>query len=80
MNQKLQALRAVAGRNFNKVAGAVALAGASLAAHAQSSGIDVSAVTGGVSEAKTAITTIGGAVLGVIVLVAVFMWARRPIK
>lgn len=80
MNQKLQALRAVAGRNFNKVAGAVALAGASVAAHAQSSGIDVSAVTGGVSDAKQAISTVGGAILGVVVLIAVFMWARRPIK
>mgnify|MGYP000211973464 CR=1 FL=1 len=80
MKQKLQALRAVAGRNFKKAAGAVALAGASIAAHAQTGGIDVSSVTSGVSDAKTAITTIGGSVLGVIVLVAVFMWARRPIK
>jgi len=42
--------------------------------------VDTTAVTDAVADAKTAVGVIGGAVLGVIVIVAMYKWLRRPIS
>lgn len=41
--------------------------------------IDVSGVTTSISDGSTAVTTVGVAVLGVIVLIAVYKWIRRAL-
>ena len=45
-----------------------------------SAAIDVTSVTTGVTDAGAAITTVGVAILGVCVLIAAYMWVRKPIK
>lgn len=55
-------------------------AGALIAAGSSQAAIDISSVTTGVSDATAAITTIGVAILGVVVLIAAYMWVRKPIK
>lgn len=41
--------------------------------------MDVTAVTGSVSDASTAIGTVGGLVLAAIALAAAFKWVRRAL-
>lgn len=53
-----------------------ALAAAAGGAMAQSAGIDVSAVTTGIDQAKTAITTVGGAMIGLAVVVMTYRWIK----
>lgn len=52
------------------------LAAAAGGAMAQSVGIDVSAVTTGIDQAKTAITTVGGAMIGLAVVVMTYRWIK----
>ena len=61
---------------FKKIGSAV-VALAPLSAFAA---IDVSSVTSGVADAAAAITTVGVAILGVMVLIAAYMWVRKPVK
>ena len=62
-------------KRFGAVAGA-ALFGAIGSAHAA---VDVSTVTQGVSDATTAVATVGAAVTGVFVGVKLFKWVRRAL-
>ena len=55
--------------------GVAALAAAG-GAMAQSTGIDVSVVTTGIDQAKTAITTVGGALIGLAVVVMTYRWIK----
>lgn len=41
--------------------------------------IDVSGATSAISDGQTAVTTVGVAVMGVIVLIAVYKWIRRAL-
>ena len=41
--------------------------------------IDVSGVTATIGNQATSITLVGGAILGIVTLVAAIMWVRRPI-
>lgn len=66
---------------LNRVRSSLALAGVGLSAAAASTAshaeIDVSGVTDSIDGAIPAVTSIGTAVLGVLVVVAVFKWVRR---
>lgn len=55
---------------------AAAVLAAAGGAMAQSTGIDVSAVTTGIDQAKTAITTVGGALIGLAVVVMTYRWIK----
>lgn len=57
-------------------AGALAVAGV---ASAQSA-IDPTVVTGSITANEGTITTIGGALLGLVVLIAAYRWVRKIIK
>lgn len=64
----------------NKAKNVVVGTGLAIAATASQAAIDVTAVTGKLTEGETAIGTIGGAVLVLAVLVAIYVWVRKPIK
>lgn len=49
-------------------------------AMAQSTGVDVAGIVTEITGAKASISTIGIAVLGVVVALAVFAWVRRAIR
>ncbi|MGQ2993589.1 major capsid protein [Variovorax sp.] len=55
---------------------AAAVLAAAGGAMAQSTGIDVSVVTTGIDQAKTAITTVGGALIGLAVVVMTYRWIK----
>lgn len=55
----------------------VALAAGSMAATQSFAAVDVSGAVTAVGDGIPAVTSIGTAVLGVLVLVAVFKWVRR---
>jgi hypothetical protein len=76
MYQSAKEMAFKAGRKVAAVGAAVGVS----AAQAAGNTIDVSSVTQGVTDAGVAITTVGVSILGVCVLIAAFLWVRRPIK
>lgn len=62
----------------NRAVASVAVAAVSLlaAAGAAHAAIDVTAVTTGIDDAKTAITTVGGALIGLAVVVMTYRWIK----
>lgn len=68
----------VASRRITVVRRGLASA-AALAAGGANAAIDVSSVTTSIADGSGAVTTVGVAVLGVMVLIAVYKWIRRAL-
>lgn len=78
MKTKLENLRALALRQQARIAGG-AVGALALAAPAVHAAIDVTAVTGELGDAKTAVLAIGVAVLGIFVGIMLYKWIKKAL-
>lgn len=69
----------VASRRITAIRRGLASASALAVASGANAAIDVSSVTTSIADGSGAVTTVGVAVLGVMVLIAVYKWIRRAL-